>query len=273
MPTTLGVVGTGSVLSDLIQGRSRSSEPFEVVLFDTKAEQRADLARVHGLAVAASFDELAARSEVIVVASERADALDALEALASHLGEDHVVVMFSAAITLDRMRAALGPGPALLRVSLGPGGLEERLLMLSPESGTTVEVIERTTRFLACMGVVEALSEESLEAASAVIRSSADLLATALEGMEDGAVKTGLPRDLARVFVRQTFLAAALLLRGHPGSPADLKDQVASPAGTTMAGLAVLEDLGVRGAFMQAVEAAVARALEERDEDESHVVE
>jgi pyrroline-5-carboxylate reductase len=94
-----------------------------------------------------------------------------------------------------------------------------------------------------------------------------------LEGLEDGAVKAGLPRDVARVFLRQTLLAAALLLYGHPGSPADLKDQVASPGGTTIAGLAVLEDLGVRGAFIRAVEAAVVRAREKRDEELSHVVE
>jgi pyrroline-5-carboxylate reductase len=78
---------------------------------------------------------------------------------------------------------------------------------------------------------------------------------------------------VARSLARQTGLATALLLQDHPGSPADLKDQVASPGGTTIAGLAVLEGVGVRGAFMGAVEAAAVRAREARDADQSHVVE
>ena len=115
--------------------------------------------------------------------------------------------------------------------------------------------------------------EDSLEAASAVISASKVCLATACAGLEDGAVEAGLPRDVARSFVRQTAIATALLLQDHPGSPADLKDQVASPGGTTIAGLGVLEDLGVRGALVRAVEAAVLRAREARDADQSHVVE
>ena len=75
-----------------------------------------------------------------------------------------------------------------------------------------------------------------------------------LEGLEEGAVSEGLPRETARAFAHQTALATALLLREHPGSPADLKDQVASPGGTTIAALATLEDAGVRGAFIRAVQ-------------------
>jgi pyrroline-5-carboxylate reductase len=85
------------------------------------------------------------------------------------------------------------------------------------------------------------------------------LLAVALGGIEEGAVEAGLPRDTARGFVRQTALGTGLLLERHQGSPADLKDQVASPGGTTIAGLAVLEDQAVRGAFIRAVETAAKR--------------
>lgn len=69
----------------------------------------------------------------------------------------------------------------------------------------------------------------------------------------------GMSRDTARTFLRQTALAAALLLQRHPGSAADLKDQVSSPGGTTITGLTVLEEKGVRGAFMQAVLQATER--------------
>jgi len=98
------------------------------------------------------------------------------------------------------------------------------------------------------------------ESETQLLRTAAGLLTVALEGMEDGAVASGLPPATARAFVRQTLVSTALLLKEHGCSPAELKDQVASPAGTTIAGLAVLEDEAVRGGFIRAMEAGVAAA-------------
>lgn len=86
---------------------------------------------------------------------------------------------------------------------------------------------------------------------AAVVRSS---LAVAVEGVQDGAVEAGLPRGAARSLTWQALLGAATLMEDGTESPAGLKDRVASPGGTTIAGLAVLEDGGVRGALMRAVE-------------------
>ena len=113
------------------------------------------------------------------------------------------------------------------------------------------------------------MPDEGAGVTSAIAGSAAGSLAAALAGIEEGAVEAGLPRDTARVFVRQTALGTALLLDDHPGSPADLKDQVASPGGTTIAGLAVLEDQGVRGAFIRALEMTAGRERRERDGDVS----
>jgi len=123
MSPTLGVVGAGSVLSALILGRSRSSEPLDLIFFDTLGEVDANPAGTHGPAVVASTRELAARCDVILVATEPGDALDTLEALAPYLGEDHIVIVSSAGVALDRLRPALGPGSALLMIALDQGGV------------------------------------------------------------------------------------------------------------------------------------------------------
>jgi pyrroline-5-carboxylate reductase len=83
-----------------------------------------------------------------------------------------------------------------------------------------------------------------------------DSLLVALEGVEEGAVDSGLPRQIARAFARQALLGTAALLEDGYQSPAVLKDRVASPGGTTIAGLAALEDQGVRGALMRAAKQA-----------------
>jgi pyrroline-5-carboxylate reductase len=270
---TLGVIGTGGALLALGGGRSASSEPLQLIVLDPVSANSIELVESPGVSVVTSVDELVDRSDVILVSAEPEDAVAALETLASCLGKEGVVVVSTAGVTLELLRGALGPGPALLRVALGPAVPAPGLVVLCPEPGTSEEALERAARLLGRLGVVETITEDHLEAAGAVAGASVGFLALALEGLEDGAVNAGLPRDVARVFVRQTLLATALLLGAQAGSPADLKDQVASPGGTTIAGLAVLEDRGVRGAFLRAAEAAVTRAYEEQDARPSHVLE
>jgi pyrroline-5-carboxylate reductase len=95
------------------------------------------------------------------------------------------------------------------------------------------------------------------EASAAFANPCIGYLTVALQGIEEGATACGLPQETARQFVTQTLLTTARLLQEHPGSPADLKDQVASPGGTTIMGLAVLEQLAVRGALLGAMRDAI----------------
>ncbi len=89
-------------------------------------------------------------------------------------------------------------------------------------------------------------------------------LAVALEGVEQGAVHAGLGCESARAFARQALWGTGLLLEDVGQSPAALKDRVASPGGTTIAGLAALEDLAARGTLLRSVEQAVLNAVEGR---------
>jgi pyrroline-5-carboxylate reductase len=83
-----------------------------------------------------------------------------------------------------------------------------------------------------------------------------------VEALSDGGVKAGLPRPLAMALAVETFAGTAALLEQTGEHPAQIKDRVSSPGGTTIAGLAVLEQRGVRGAVIDAVVAAASRARE-----------
>lgn len=88
-----------------------------------------------------------------------------------------------------------------------------------------------------------------------------------LEGMADGGVKMGIPRDLSLQIAAQTMKGAAELLLEDTGDsssphPGQLKDSVCSPGGTTIEGVAALEQFGVRNAFIQAIEASTKRGEE-----------
>ena len=83
-----------------------------------------------------------------------------------------------------------------------------------------------------------------------------------IEAMADGGVKMGLSRAVAELLAAQTVLGAARMLLETGEHPARLKDRVASPGGTTMAGLHQLEQGGLRATLMAAVEAATKRSEE-----------
>jgi pyrroline-5-carboxylate reductase len=83
-----------------------------------------------------------------------------------------------------------------------------------------------------------------------------------IEALSDGGVRMGLPRDVATQLAAQTVFGAAKMLLETNLHPAALKDQIASPGGTTVAGLHALEKAGFRAALMDAVEAATNRSME-----------
>jgi len=261
MVTTVGVVGAGNMGSALVRGWSRSLDrPGSILVHDVVSERLNAFDGTEGVVVASSLEGLVEKADVVVVVVKPKDTPRLLETVRPYVSAEKIIVSSAAGVTLDRLRKALGPLPALLRIMPNLGvGLGEGVVAVSAEQGAPTEITSVVVGLFESMGVVEVLPEDLLDAVTAAAGSSIGFLALALEGMEDGAVRAGMPRATARRFVRQTAVATALLLRESEGSAADLKDQVASPGGTTIAGLAVLEDRGVRGAFLRAVEEATER--------------
>jgi pyrroline-5-carboxylate reductase len=222
----------------------------------------------------ASPTEVARRASVTLILLSDEELRAVLSSLRGVIRGDALIVSTCPTVPLSLARVLVGPGPALFRavVSLGtqPG---EGAVALAGEPGAPIEAIDSVKASLSWIGGVEMVAEPALDALSALAPGGAACLCTALEGMEEGAVAEGLTRGIARSFAHHTALATALLLRRHPGSPADLKDQVASPGGTTIAALAVLEDAGVRGAFVRAVERSAGKVRARRDAAGPGVVE
>ncbi len=171
-----------------------------------------------------------------------------------------MVVSTAAGVTLERLRAALGPEATLYRIMPNLAvAVREGVVALAAEADADQASTAELLSLFSCLGSAQVLAEHYFDVVTAVSGSGPAFLAVVLEALEDGAVRSGLPRDVARVFVRQMATGTARMLMDTPGSAADLKDMVSSPGGTTMAGLAVLEDQGVRGALLRAVEAATER--------------
>ncbi|MCA1838658.1 MAG: pyrroline-5-carboxylate reductase, partial [Actinobacteria bacterium] len=115
------------------------------------------------------------------------------------------------------------------------------------------------------VGRVVEIDERFMDAVTGLSGSGPAYVCVALEALADGGVKMGLPRSVAQLLAAQTALGAAQMLLSSGEHPGRLKDRVASPGGTTIAGLHVLERGGLRACLIAAVEAATRRARELSD--------
>jgi pyrroline-5-carboxylate reductase len=121
---------------------------------------------------------------------------------------------------------------------------------------------ERIHQLLQSVGVVVRLEEKQLDAVTGLSGSGPAFVYQVIEALGDAGVNMGLTRDVAHMLATQTVLGAAQMVRQTGEHPAVLKDRVASPGGTTIAGLAALEARGLRAALIDAVAAATKRSVE-----------
>lgn len=121
---------------------------------------------------------------------------------------------------------------------------------------------ELVKELLSCLGSVYELPEELIDAWTAVIGSGPALVAEIIDSMILGALAVGMPRELAYNAILDMLTGTAEYLRTKPEHPAQLRDEVTTPGGTTIRALKVIEGRGVKSAIIDAIEKATKRAKE-----------
>jgi pyrroline-5-carboxylate reductase len=242
----VGFVGSGNMAAAMARGWAGEAE---LMLFSDSGSGRAEeLAREVGGEAAAGNAALAQRADVIVLATKPA----ALEQVAAEMGDTlKPVVSLLAATPLERLSASL-PSADMVRV-MPNVGVEVRRGVLCVAGSRHAGV----RRMLELLGHVVELPEQDFDAATAVMGCAPAYVALAVEALADAGVEAGLEERLARELVVETTAGTAELLRLR--HPADVRRAVASPGGSTEAGLEALDREGARDAFFAAVRASLGR--------------
>ena len=206
--------------------------------------------------------EVVANSKLLVLAVKPQSMLALLDEIRPHV-KDRLIVSIAAGITLRQLATGLGSDCRLVRVMPNtPCLIGASASGYSPGNNATPEDIALVDRLLDAVGVAFRMPEHLLDAVTGLSGSGPAFVFLMIEALSDGGVRVGLPRDVATALAAQTVLGAAKMVLETQSHPGVLKDMVASPGGTTIAGLHALERGGVRGALMDAVEAATQRAVE-----------
>lgn len=268
-PERFGVVGLGRMAQALLLPLIASGQvPAAAVRAVVgTAASAARLAAQHGLAVVTDPTEawqapvvlLAVKPQLLAAAVEAAPGVSPGGASAVG-GERPLLISVLAGVTLARLQA-LFPAHRIVRaVPNTPALVRQGLTGLAWGEGIPAEQQLWVRQLFAQVGEVLDLPESQLDAFLALTSSGPAYVALVAEAMADGAVAAGLPRALALRLAHRTLAGTAALLQEQELHPAQLKDMVASPGGTTIAGLRQLERAGVRSALIEAVVAAAERS-------------
>lgn len=237
----------------------------DVVVAEPHPGRAADVAEANGVATTPSAAEACTGADVVLLAVKPQVLDEVCEQLGPALGDDALVISIIAGIPTAKLESllALRKGRRVVRMMPNTAALVgAAVTAVAPGAFALDDDVEIAARIAAAVGTVVRVEEAALDAVTAVSGSGPAYVFVVAEALTDGAVSMGLSRDVATTLVHQTLAGAAALLVESGRSPADLRAQVTSPAGTTAAGLGVLERRAVRAAFADAVVAATERSVE-----------
>lgn len=261
----LSVLGCGKMGEALVAGLLASGwkKPEEIVVTARSEERLKELEERHG--VAATNDNAFAieGAEVIVLAVKPQDIEALLASISTEVNADQTVLSVVAAIHLDLIEDRLAADVPVIRAMPNtPAIVHEGMSGLAAGRFADDSHVKLATDVLAHVGRVVHVPENHLDAVTAISGSGPAYFALLAEAMIEAGILLGLSREVSTELVVQTMLGSAKLLRDEGMHPVELREMVTSPGGTTIRAIRVLEQSGVRAAFLNAIQAAMERSQE-----------
>lgn len=264
MDKKIGFIGCGNMAKAIIGGLAASGlvTPDNIWVFDRKPDTNKALQQQYGVTPAESAEEVAKQADILFAAVKPNAILTVLKDVASSLNKETVVVSIAAGVTLDSLAAVLGHDRKLVRVMPNtPALVNEGMTSVTPNVLVTKEEAHEIVSIFNGFGKAVLVPEYMIHAVVGVSGSSPAYVFMFIEAMADAAVLGGMPREQAYQFAAQAVKGAAQMVLETGKHPAQLKDMVCSPGGTTIEAVKVLEEKGFRAAVMEAMQQCMAKSL------------
>ncbi len=261
---SISFVGGGRMAEALISGvlSSKGYKAHQIYVADPDTARLDHLKRQYGIQISLTNHEAVVSADVVVLAVKPQVTAEVLKEIADVLTK-RLVISVIAGVRIRRIMEACGPQTRVIRAMPNmPAMVGEGMTALAIGPGVGENEVACARQIFESVGRVVPVDELFMDAVTGVSGSGPAYVFLMIEAMADGGVKMGLPRETASLLAAQTVLGAARMVLETGQHPARLKDQVASPGGTTIAGLHRLEQGGLRAVLIDAVEAATKRSQE-----------
>ena len=262
----IAFIGTGNMGEALVSGLlvSGSSEPKNIICTDISESKLAEIKSKYKVRTTANNLKAVKEADIVIYAVKPQIMATVLAETAAKLDMSKLVISIAAGVPLAAMEACVNKDLRLIRVMPNIAAfVKESATAIAAGANATKEDIELSMQIFNSIGKSIFLKENYLmDAITGLSGSGPAYIFLIVDALADAGVKMGLSRQDAIFLSTQTILGAAKLLQETREHPGQLKDKVTSPGGTAIAGLATLENGGLRTTLINAVEAATNRSKE-----------
>lgn len=270
MPVRLGMIG-GGVMGEALLSRLLSQGLYtsdEILVSEPSSERREVLAEQYSVETTANNRDVIETSRVVLLAIKPqifplvAKDFKGAELKGVERETPPLVLSILAGVMLSKLEEAMPGWPVVRAMPNTPATVGEGMTAIATGSRTTSEHSKLAQEIFSAVGQVVQVPEGMMDAVTGLSGSGPGYVSIVIEALADGGVAAGLPRAIANQLALQTVLGTAQLIQKTGMHPAELKDRVTSPGGTTIAGIACLEELGMRSSLIEAVRVASSRSRE-----------
>ena len=259
----IGIIGAGNMGEAILRGLHQKGLAKNLVISEIRPDRGVSIKKNYGVAIVSENKKLAAQVQVVILAVKPQELKGVLQEIAPALDSSTLLISIAAGASLGTIASILGKEVRLIRVMRNSAALVlESATALAKGGMATDEDLEVAQEIFNALGRTVVIPEALMDAVTGMSGSGPAYVCLFIEALADGGVRMGLPRKAALDMAIQTVLGTARLLSEQGEHPANLKDKVSSPGGTTIAGIASLEAKGFRGAVMEAVASATQRSKE-----------
>lgn len=258
-----GFIGLGNMAKAMIGGMLKEHiAASEDIIGSAKTKETLQrMQKEYGIQVREDNRRTAREADVIILAVKPLFLQEVIREIREEINKDKLVISIAAGKTLSWIEGEFGKEIKLVRCMPNtPALVGEGCTGICFNSLVTAKEEAFCLKLMASFGRADIVPERLMDAVGGVSGSSPAFVFLLIEALADGAVLAGMPRRQAYEFAAQSVLGSARMVLETGLHPGELKDMVCSPGGTTIEGIRVLEEKGMRAAVMDAVTACVEKS-------------
>jgi len=257
----LGIIGIGKIGSTLLRAAVNLIGAEKIIIYDIDTQVLENACDKYNVEGAEDNVELVKKSKYILIAVLPQVIDEVLIKIGPILNLDQILISIAAGVSIKHLNKYISEEHQIIRVMSNVAALiSEAATAIAKNHNVKEEHLDFVINLFNSVGLVVELDERHLDAVTGLSGSGPAYIFLIIEALTDGGVKMGLPREVALKLSAQTVLGSAKLLIETNSHPAELKDKVASPGGTTITALHLLETDKLRASLITAVEVATKKS-------------